>query len=85
VLATSSTNRRTVHAWHATYDAAYVAGAAEIVDTMPELASLPGWNVVWDLPVGVEVSVLATGYETPAPLGDGMMQRVASKAAAIRP
>jgi len=85
VLAETSTNRRTVHAWHATYDAASLAGATEVVDTMPELASLPGWNTAWNLVPGVTATVRATGYETPGPLSDGTMQRSVAKGVFVAP
>lgn len=85
VHAEAQINRRTVHAWHATFDAASVAGASEIVDTMPDLSALPGWKPEWVLPPGIQLNVFAIGVEAPQPLGDGTMQRSASKAASLEP
>ena len=85
VLALAAMNRRARHAWHSTIDAAFVGTAPEVVDTTPDLASLPGWKPAWDLPRDVTANVLATGYESPRPLGDGTSQRSTAKAVEITP
>ena len=85
VRATTSINRRTRHVWLATFDAASLGGAAEVVDGMPALAALPGWKSDWNLQPGVNVDVLATAYETPRALGDGTVQRSSSKATTVSP
>ena len=68
-IALSQPNRRTQHIWHATFDAAIVAGSAEVVDTMPDLTA----------------TVTASTYETPQSLGDGTMQRAAGNSTTITP
>jgi hypothetical protein len=85
VNALAMLNRRTQHAFHSTYDAIYVASAMELVDTTPDLSSLPGWKPEWGLPSAVPISVLATAYEEPAALGDGTMQRTTSKGVTVTP
>lgn len=78
-------NRRTRHAFRSTYDAMHVAPATELVDTTPDLSSLPGWKPAWDLPSAVPTSVLATAYERPRALGDGTMQRTTSTGLTVTP
>ena len=78
-------NRRTQHVWHATFDAALVAGGGEVVDAMPDLSALPGWRSEWALPVGVTATVVVTTYEAPEALGDGTMQRATGNSAVITP
>jgi hypothetical protein len=78
-------NRRTQHAFRSTYDAIYVASAMELVDTTPDLSSLPGWKPEWGLPSAIPTSVLATAYEKSHPLGDGKMQRATSKGVTVTP
>jgi len=84
VRAVAALNRRTQHAWHATYDAA-VVGGTEIVDTMPDLSALPGWRTEWALPVGVTAAVTATSYEAKQGLGDGSMQRATGSSTDVTP
>ena len=82
VLAVAGGNRNK-RAWRATYDAAYVGGAAEVVDSMPDLSSLPGWSAAWGLAAGEMARVLATGVEKSGSLGDGTVQRSAGRAVSV--
>jgi hypothetical protein len=81
----SELNRRTQHVWHASYDAAMVAGSTEVVDTMPDLSMLSGWQSSWALPVGVPALVTATSYEVVQALGDGTVQRASGNSATVMP
>jgi hypothetical protein len=85
VRALAMINRRTQHAWQASYDAASLAGAAQVVDTMPDLTHLAGWKPDWNLPPGQFATVLATAFETSRTFGDGTMQRTAGKAIELDP
>ncbi|CAN5824410.1 hypothetical protein BH11MYX4_BH11MYX4_07960 [soil metagenome] len=84
VRAVAALNRRTQHAWHATYDAAAAPGT-EIVDTLPDLSALPGWRSDWALPVGVTATVTVTSFEAKQALGDGTMQRATASAMDVTP
>ena len=84
VRAVAQLNRRTQHVWHATYDAASIVGA-EVVDTLPDLSAVAGFRTEWALPVGVTVSVTATGIEAAQTLGDGTMQRATSNTTIVMP
>lgn len=84
-LVVAEVNRRTQHAWHATFDALVVAGSAEVVDSMPDLSALSGWKREWELPVGVTATVTATSYEMPQALGDGTMQRATGSTETVTP
>lgn len=85
VLVVGSENRRTQHAWQTSFDEAAVAGAPDIVDAMPDLSALPGWNAAWEVPVGVDVSVTATVVEAESVIGDGTMQRTSAREATVVP
>lgn len=78
-------NRRTRHVWHATFDAAVVAGTSEVVDTMPDLSALPGWRSEWALPIGLPAAVTATGHEAPQTLGDGTLERATGNTTELTP
>jgi len=84
VRAVAQLNRRTQHVWHATYDAASIVGR-EVVDTLPDLSAVAGFRTEWALPVGVTVSVTATGIEAAQTLGDGTMQRATSNTTTVMP
>ncbi len=85
VIALAARNRRTQVAWRATYDARNIGSAAMVDDVTPDLAALPGWKAAWGLPVGVTTSVFVIAFESPQPLGDGTMQRSASKGKELLP
>ena len=77
-------NRRTQHAWQATYDAASIT-SAEVVDTLPDLSALAGWRAEWALPASVTASVTTTEVELASTLGDGTMQRTTANATTVTP
>jgi hypothetical protein len=85
VMALAAKNRRSQLGWRSTYDANHVGTAPELADVTPDLSALPGWNAAWGLPVGVGTSVFATAHERAKPIGDGTMQRIASKGLEITP
>lgn len=85
VTAVAARNRRTQLTWRSTYDARVVGTDAELHDVTPDLSALPGWKAAWGLPADVTMSVTVTGYETPQAVGDGTMQRSASKIAEVTP
>lgn len=77
-------NRRTQHAWQATYDAASIT-SAEVVDTLPDLSALAGWRAEWALPASVTTSVTTSEVELASMLGDGTMQRTTANATTVTP
>jgi hypothetical protein len=85
VVAQASSNRRSPHTIRSTYDVIYVGSSPEIVDTTPDLSVVPGWRAAWGLVPGATATIFATGYEKPQPLGDGTMQRAASKGLMLTP
>jgi hypothetical protein len=85
VIAQASSNRRSPHTIRSTYDVSYVGSSTEIVDTTPDLSAVPGWRPAWALVSGVNATVFAAGYEKPQALGDGTMQRSASKGVTLTP
>jgi len=85
IIAQASSNRRSPHTIRSTYDVIYVGSSMEIVDTTPDLSAVPGWRPVWGLAMGVNATVFAIAYEKPQPLGDGTMQRSASKGVTLTP
>jgi hypothetical protein len=85
VMALAAKNRRTQVGWRSTYDANHVGTAPEVDDVTPDLSALQGWNPAWGLPVGVSTSVFVTVFERPSAVGDGKVQRSASKGLEITP
>lgn len=85
ITATAARNRRAQVAWRSTYDANHVGTAPGIVDVTPDLSALPGWNPAWGLTVGLSTSVFVTAFERPRALGDGKVQRSASKGLELTP
>lgn len=85
VIAQASSNRRSPHTIRSTYDAIYVGSSPEIVDTTPDLSTVPGWRSAWGLVSGAAATIFATGFEKPQPVGDGTMQRSASKGVTLTP
>ena len=85
VVAQASSNRRSPHTLRSTYDAIYVGSQMEIDDTTPELSAVPGWRAAWGLVPGASATIFATSYEKAQRLGDGTMQRAASKGVTLTP
>jgi hypothetical protein len=85
VVALAARNRRTQLAFRSTYDAIHIGSAAEVDDVTPDLSAVPGWKAAWGLPGDVTMSVFVTSFERPLPLGDGKMQRSASRGQEVSP
>ncbi len=85
VVAQASSNRRSPHTLRSTYDAIYVGSLMEIDDTTPDLSAVPGWRAAWGLVPGASATIFATGYEKTQHVGDGTMQRAASKGVMVTP
>lgn len=85
VMALAARNRRTQLGWRSTYDAPSVGTATLVTDVTPDLSALAGWKPAWGLPTGVATTVFVTAFETPKALGDGKMQRSASKGQVVTP
>jgi hypothetical protein len=84
-MALAAKNRRTQVGWRSTYDANHVGTAPVVDDVTPDLTALQGWNPAWGLPAGVATSVFVTVFERPSAVGDGKVQRSASKGLEITP
>jgi hypothetical protein len=85
IMALAARNRRAQVAWRSIYDARHVGTAPGLTDVTPDLSALPGWNPAWGLTVGLTTSLFVTAFETPQALGDGKVQRSASKGLELTP
>jgi hypothetical protein len=74
ILAAGEESRRTTHEWRTSIDVASLEGAPEIVDAIPDLSSLPGWDPSWAIHAS-SIKIDVTAFEAPQPLGDGTIER----------